>query len=302
MSAAQAPISFVVIGVPPIARRLETRRFAAISQIYNKAFCRQPENRAMDELAARFEAGLAATRAAGARARDFFERRRSLVVETKGAQDFVSVADREVEELLAGGLRAAFPGDAVLGEEHGRQGQGSHCWVIDPIDGTSNFVRGIALWCVSVGLLVDNVPTLGFVYDPVRDEMFAGRRGAGATCNGRPMTASAAGVERARINLGFGLRQSPERFATVMQRLVAQGAEFSRFGSAAISLAYVADGRLEGFWEHRINAWDVCAGLVLAAEAGAVVEDFFAGDGPARTGRCVVAAPGVAAALQAAIA
>jgi myo-inositol-1(or 4)-monophosphatase len=256
----------------------------------------------MHDLSERFRTGLAATREAGVRALDFFARRRELIVETKGAQDFVSIADREVEHLLADRLRAAFPGDAILGEEHGRRGDGPVCWVVDPIDGTSNFVRGIALWCVSVGLLVDNVPTLGFVYDPVRDEMFAGRRGGGATCNGRPMRASAAGVATARINLGFGLRQAPERFATVMQRLVAQGAEFSRFGSAAISLAYVADGRLEGFWENRINAWDVCAGLVLATEAGAVVEDFFAGEGPERANRCVAAAPGAIAALRAAIA
>lgn len=256
----------------------------------------------MTDLDRRFDAGLAATRAAGRTALAFFDRRRELVVETKGAQDFVSIADREVEHALVGHLRGQFPDDAVLGEEHGRQGEGRVCWVIDPIDGTSNFVRGIALWCVSVGLLVDNVPTLGFVYDPVRDEMFAGRRGHGATCNGRPLRASPAGVDRARINLGFGLRQAPERFATVMQRLVAQGAEFSRFGSAAISLAYVADGRLEAFWENRINAWDVCAGLVLAEEAGAVVEDFFAGEGPIRANRCVAAAPGVIGALRTAIA
>jgi myo-inositol-1(or 4)-monophosphatase len=255
----------------------------------------------MDELGQRFEQGLAATRMAGEAARAFFARRLELVVETKGAQDFVSAADREVERLLVERLRGAFPGDGVLGEEHGRQGDGSVCWVIDPIDGTSNFVRGIALWCVSVGLLVDSVPMLGFVYDPVRGEMFAARRGHGATCDGRKMRASAAGVDTARINLGFGLRQAPERFAAVMQRLVAQGAEFSRFGSAALSLAYVADGRLEGFWENRINAWDVCAGLVLAEEAGAVVEDFFAGQGPVRANRCVAAAPGVIAALRAAV-
>jgi myo-inositol-1(or 4)-monophosphatase len=272
-----------------------------MTEIYNKLVMRQSEIRAMDELSMRFDEGLAATRSAGLVARDYFARRRELTVETKGPQDFVSMADREVEHLLVARLRARFPGDSVLGEEHGRKGDGRICWVIDPIDGTSNFVRGIALWCVSVGVVVDNVPVLGFVYDPVRDEMFAGRRGGGATCNGRPMRASAAGVATARINLGFGLRQQPERFATVMQRLVAQGAEFSRFGSAAISLAYVADGRLEGFWENRINAWDVCAGLVLASEAGAVVEDFFAGEGPVRSNRCVAAAPGVIAALRAAI-
>jgi myo-inositol-1(or 4)-monophosphatase len=186
----------------------------------------------------------------------------------------------------------------VLGEEHGQQGEGRICWVLDPIDGTNNFVRGVSFWCVSVGLLVDNVPTLGFVYDTIRDEMFAGRVGHGATCNGRPMRASAAEPQRARINLGFNFKQSPEVFGEVVKRLFAQGAEFARYGSAAMSLAYVADGRLEGFWESRVNSWDVCAGLVLAREAGAVVDDFYAGEGPAKTGRCFAAAPRVEAALR----
>lgn len=252
------------------------------------------------DLDCRFKTGLAATRDAGRVARDYFDRRRELAIELKGRQDLVSVADRDVERILVERLRAAFPGDAVLGEEHGQQGEGRVCWVLDPIDGTNNFVRGVSFWCVSVGLLVDNVPTLGFVYDAIRDEMFAGRIGHGATCNGRPMRASAAEPQRARINLGFNFKQSPEIFGEVVKRLFDQGAEFARYGSAAMSLAYVADGRLEGFWESRVNSWDVCAGLVLAREAGAVVDDFYAGQGPAKTGRCFAAAPRVEAALRAA--
>jgi len=252
------------------------------------------------DLDLRFAAGLSATRDAGRAARRFFEQRRELTIELKGAQDLVSVADRDVERLLVAQLSAAFPDDAFLGEEHGHQGGGRICWVIDPIDGTTNFVRGISFWCVSVGLLVDNVPTLGFVYDTIRDEMFAGRLGHGATCNGRAMQVSQAVLSRSRVNLGFSLKQSPERFTGVVQRLVAQGVEFARYGSAALSLAYVADGRLEGFWESRINSWDVCAGLVLATEAGAIVDDFFAGEGPIRINPCLAAAPGVAAALRSA--
>lgn len=250
------------------------------------------------DLDARFAKGLAATRAAGRVARDYFDRRRELAVELKGRQDLVSVADRDVERILVDRLRASFPSDAVLGEEHGQQGDDRVCWVIDPIDGTSNFVRGVSFWCVSVGLLVDLVPTLGFVYDAIRDEMFAGRLGQGATCNGRRMQASAAEPQRARINLGFNFKQSPELFGEVVKGLVAQGTEFARYGSAAMSLAYVADGRLEGFWESRVNSWDVCAGLVLAKEAGAAVDDFYAGEGPAKAGRCFAAAPKVADVLR----
>lgn len=250
------------------------------------------------DLDARFSTGLAATRAAGRVARDYFDRRRELTIELKGRQDLVSVADRDVERILVDRLRAAFPSDAVLGEEHGRQGEGRVCWVLDPIDGTNNFVRGVSFWCVSVGLLVDLVPVLGFVYDPVREEMFAGRRGQGASCNGRRMQASAAEPARARINLGFNFKQSPTLFGDVVQGLVARGVEFSRYGSAAMSLAYVADGRLEGFWESRVNSWDVCAGLVLCAEAGATVDDFYAGEGPEKAGRCFAAAPKVADVLR----
>jgi len=274
-----------------------------LTRIYNKQQYRQRRFIAVSDpidLESRFKTGLAATRDAGRLARDYFDRRRELAIELKGKQDLVSVADREVERILVERLRAAFAGDAFLGEEHGLQGAGRVCWVIDPIDGTNNFVRGVSFWCVSVGLLVDNVPTLGFVYDTIRDEMFAGRLGHGATCNGRPMRASAAEPQRARINLGFNFKQSPDVFGEVVKRLFAQGAEFARYGSAAMSLAYVADGRLEGFWESRVNAWDVCAGLVLATEAGAVVDDFFAGEGPAKTTRCFAAAPGVEAALRAA--
>ncbi len=250
------------------------------------------------DLDRRFALGLAATRDAGTVARRFFDQRRDLRIELKGAQDMVSVADREVERVLVAQLSAAFPEDAFLGEEHGQQGSGRVCWVIDPIDGTANFVRGIAFWCVSVGLLIDNVPVLGFVYDTMQDEMFAGRLGHGATCNGRAMRVSQADASRARVNIGFTFKQSPESFTSVAQRLVAQGAEFARYGSAALSLSYVADGRLEGFWESRINSWDVCAGLVLASEAGAVVDDFFAGEGPVRVGPCFAAAPGLVTTLR----
>ncbi|MBL8697318.1 MAG: inositol monophosphatase [Alphaproteobacteria bacterium] len=250
------------------------------------------------DLDARFAAGRLVTHAAGRAAKGFFDRRRELAVELKGPQDVVSMADRDVERLIVDGLRAQFPQDAFLGEEYGHQGAGGVTWVIDPIDGTANFMRGVAFWCVSVGLLVDNRPVLGFVYDPIQDEMFAAAEGRGARCNDRVATVSAAGPGRGRINLGFNIRQSRRRFVPVLERLVDQGCEFSRYGSSALSLAYVADGRLEGFWESKINAWDVCAGLVLAHEAGAIVDDFFEGRGPARVNSVFAATPALEATLR----
>ena len=254
------------------------------------------------DLPARHEEGMRVTRAAGQAALRHFERRRELAIEAKGLQDFVSAADREVERMIVDRLAAAFPGDAFLGEEHGQAGSGRVCWVIDPIDGTSNFVRGISFWCVSVGLLVDNQPVLGFIHDPVRDELFAARHGHGATCNGRRMRASEAEPSAARVNLGFGFGEDPRRFAETMRGLLVRGTEFCRLGSAAMALACVADGRLEGFWQPSIKSWDVCAGLVLAAEAGAVVDDFFGGEGPVRQNACFAAARRVEPVLRAAIA
>lgn len=250
------------------------------------------------ELEARYAAGRLVTHAAGRAAKGYFDRRRELAVELKGPQDVVSLADREIERMIVDALRAQFPGDAFLGEEHGLSGSGPVTWVVDPIDGTANFMRGVAFWCVSVGLLVDNVPMLGFIYDPVQDEMFAAAHGRGARCNDRAASVSTAGPARARINLGFNIRQSRRRFVPVVERLYDQGCEFARYGSGALSLAYVADGRLEGFWESRIHAWDVCAGLVIAREAGACVDDFFGGRGPMRVNSAFAAAPAVAPVLR----
>jgi myo-inositol-1(or 4)-monophosphatase len=248
------------------------------------------------DLAERLAAAERVTRAAGALARGYFDRRRELAIELKGAQDLVSVADRETETAVVEGLRAAFPGEAVLGEEHGLQGRaGGPVWIVDPIDGTANFLRGVAFWCVSLGLWVEGEAVLGVVHDPVRGETFAAARGLGASCDGRPMRASAcADPARARFNVGFNHKQSIDRHTGVIKRLFAAGAEYTRVGSAALGLAYTADGRCEGFWESRINAWDVCAGLVLVREAGGATDDFFARQGPERVAEILAAAPGVA--------
>jgi myo-inositol-1(or 4)-monophosphatase len=250
------------------------------------------------DLEERFAAGAAVIAEAGTIARGFFDRRRDLQVELKCAQDLVSIADREVEHAIAQELRARFPEDAILGEEHGLQGSGRAVWLVDPIDGTTNFVRGIAYWCVSIGLLVDGVPTLGFVYDPMQDELFTARRGGSAHCNGRIMRASRAEPAHGRVSIGFTIRQPIERLVAVARGLVAEGCEFGRYGSAALSLAYVADGRLEGFWAPDVQSWDVCAGLVLCGEAGAVVDPFFTGKNPHATGPCLVAGRGVEQALR----
>jgi myo-inositol-1(or 4)-monophosphatase len=244
------------------------------------------------DLAARLPLAERVAREAGALARGYFERRHELAVELKGAQDVVSVADRATEDAVVAGLAAHFPGEAVLGEERGLQGSGDAVWIVDPIDGTANFLRGIAFWAVSLGLWIGGEAVLGVVHDPVRGETFVAARGQGARCDGKPIRASAcANPTRARFNLGFNHRQSIDRHVGAIRKLVESGAEYTRVGSAALGLAYTAAGRYEGFWESRINSWDVCAGLVLVREAGGATDDFFAGTGPDRVAEILAAAP-----------
>jgi len=253
------------------------------------------------DLAQRLPVAERIARDAGALARGYFERRHELAVELKGAQDLVSVADRATEDAVVAGLAAAFPGEAVLGEERGLQGSGEVVWIVDPIDGTANFLRGIAFWAVSLGLWVAGEAVLGVVHDPVRGETFAAARGQGARCDGRPIRASAcADPTRARFNLGFNHKQSVDRHVGAIRKLVEAGAEYTRVGSAALGLAYTAAGRYEGFWESRINSWDVCAGLVLVRESGGTSDDFFAGQGPDRVAEILAAAPALHGFLRAA--
>src|SRR5262245_36216443 len=253
------------------------------------------------DLARRLPIAERIAREAGALARGYFERRHELAIELKGAQDVVSIADRATEDAVVAGLAAAFPGEAVLGEEHGLQGSGDVVWIVDPIDGTANFLRGIAFWAVSLGLWVAGEAVLGVVHDPVRGETFVAARGEGARCDGRPIRASAcADPTRARFNVGFNHKQSIDRHLGAIRKLVEAGAEYTRVGSAALGLAYTESGRYEGHGEVRINSWDVCAGLVLVREAGGATDDFCAGEGPERVAEILAAAPALHGFLRAA--
>lgn len=242
-------------------------------------------------------------REAGHLARAFFDNRATLVVEEKGPQDFVSRADQETEALIVSRLALECPADGVLGEEGGLRGDGSHAlWVLDPIDGTDNFLRGLPLWGVSLALVVEGRLELGLIYNPVTDEMFSGRRGFGAFCNGRRCRVSAtADLRRACIGLGFSHAQGVDPYAAAVSSLLATGSEYRRLGSAAISLAYVADGRIEGFYNKRTKSWDVLGGLLLVQEAGGRSNDFLKNDGLHRAGPIFATAPQVWAPVAAAL-
>lgn len=232
------------------------------------------------DLARRLDAAIAIGRDAGALARDYFGRRATLTVETKGIQDWVSVADRAVEELIRRRLAETFPEDGFLGEESGGSGGAGAVWVVDPIDGTSMFLRGIAYFCISIALVVEGELELGVIYDPMADELFAGRRGHGAACNGRPMRVSA--VSRLRdtvMGIGFSNRRPTGPVADWLKALLAADGSFRQLGAGALMLAHVADGRLDGYYEWHHNSWDALAGLLLCREAGAFTNDFLGDDG-----------------------
>jgi len=244
--------------------------------------------------------------AAGALARDFWTRRASLVVEAKGPQDFVSRADREVESFIRRELAEAFPGDDFLGEETAAafQGGAERLWIVDPIDGTHNFLRGIPYWNVSIAYVENGVRTLGAVYDPPHAELFHGRRGAGAFRSGtdgetRLAAATTATLGGAFVAVGHHDRSVDPRYDAIRRALMATGSAFRNFGAGALQLAHVADGRLDAFVELELSAWDAMAGLLLVEEAGGFAAPFPGPKGLTAKAPVVATAPRIAAAMMA---
>lgn len=216
-------------------------------------------------------------------------------VTLKGAQDWLTEADGAVERFLSERLLDAFPSDGFQGEEGGKARQGTLRWVVDPIDGTSNYARGRPRFCVSLGLLEDRTPLIGVLVAPAMGETFAARLGAGATLNGAPIRAAeTTQMSRAMVECGWSHRRPATMFTALVQRVVEAGAAPRMLGSGALALADVAVGRLDAYVELHINLWDVAAGLVLLQEAGAYVSPFLEGDGPERGNPILACAPGIA--------
>ena len=220
------------------------------------------------------EPALATARKAGALLLHYFERH--VRVEYKGEADLVTEADRASEALILGELRKRFPQHAVVAEESGNHpGSSGYRWYVDPLDGTTNFVHGFPIFAVSIALEKDGEVIAGVVFDPTRNEMFAAARGQGARCNGEPIGVSrVARLEEALLATGFPSRkrhQNPNIHFYHQMNMRTHGVR--RPGAAAMDLAYVACGRLDGFWEFHLHPWDVAAGKLLVEEAGGVVTD-----------------------------
>jgi myo-inositol-1(or 4)-monophosphatase len=217
----------------------------------------------------------------------------------KGAQDWLTEADAEVERYISEALRDAFPEDGFQGEEHGTARQGALRWVVDPIDGTSNYAHGAARWAVSIGLLDDRTPLLGVLAAPRLGDTYAACLGHGATMNGYPIrAANTASMSRAIIECGWSPRRPPRDYTALCARVMSAGSMIRAGGSGALGLAEVAAGLLDGYVELHINLWDVAAALAILAESGAVVSGFMFRDGPTKGAPILAAAPGIADTLR----
>lgn len=201
-------------------------------------------------------------------------------VSHKGAIDLVTEADVAVERMFREMIGARFPDHTILAEEFGEDAAtrgASHCWVFDPIDGTSNYAHGLPIFCSSLALEIGGKGQLGAVYDPTRKELFVAERGGGAFLNGKPIHVShAQGLVDSMLVTGF-----PYDVHTRIPEIVGLFGEFvgraravRRLGSAALDLCYVAAGRMDGFWEQDLKPWDIAAGTILVEEAGGKVTDF----------------------------
>lgn len=220
----------------------------------------------------------------------------------KSRNDWVSRADRESEAAIVGFIREHCPNDGILGEEGGISAEGTsgRTWIIDPLDGTSNYLQHFPVWSVSIGLKTGDEITAGVVHEPLRDLYFTAERGAGAFRNGVRMRVSEqAGVESAFLATGFPFRAQEfvAVYCGIFQEVIRIAKGVRRAGSAAIDLAYTAAGIFDGFFELHLAPWDVAAGSLLVTEAGGVFSDFSGGDRWLERGNIIGAPPGVHADL-----
>ncbi len=248
-----------------------------------------------DPLTLRHETAVHIVDAAAHRALEFFRSREKLDIAVKGLQDWVSNADKSVEDQIRAALIKAFPNDAVIGEEHGNlTGTSGYTWVIDPIDGTTNFVNGTPGWCVVLACVLEQQSVIAVIQDPVANEVYSAVRGQGAVMNGQALSVSSAvSLDQGTLGVGHSTRVPAQHTVELLQRLLDQGGLFRRGGSGALDLAYVAAGRLIGYVEPHMNAWDCLAALLLVEEANGCVEPFNMAEMIQSGGQVVVACPGI---------
>lgn len=227
----------------------------------------------------------------------------TLQIETKEINDFVSEVDKNAEKTIIDTLRKAYPDHSFLGEESGLQkapgeGTAEYEWIIDPLDGTTNFLYGIPHYAVSIALKHRGKLYQSVIYDPIKDDLFTASKGQGATLNGRRIRIKARrDMNGALLTTGVPYRMDQQHlvdpYLASMKALLPGTAGVRRPGAASLDLAYVAAGRYDGFWEFSLHEWDIAAGVLMVREAGGMVSDLTGGDDHMKTGDIVAASPKV---------
>ena len=217
-----------------------------------------------------------------------------LSVDQKGKNDYASEVDRMAEREIISIIKAAYPEHAILAEESGKHKGNDFVWIIDPLDGTTNFLHGFPQYSVSIALKYKGKLEVGVVYDPLRDELFTAKRGGGAMLNSRRLrVTNQNSLKGALIGTGFPFKtdRDLDAYLGMFRALTTECAGIRRAGSAALDLAYVAAGRMDGYWEIGIMEWDMAAGILLIKEAGGVVTDFSFNDNYLESGNVIVGSP-----------
>lgn len=226
--------------------------------------------------------------------KEFGKLRRSQI-DLKGTGDYVTELDRRSEDAIIQRIKANFPDHVIQAEESGIEDRKSlYCWLIDPLDGTANYVQGISMFGVSVAVLKEGEVVIGVVFYPDRNELFWAEKGRGAFLNGmRIQVSSKKDIAYAMLASGFPWRSKMylDSYMASFKELFLKAAGIRRMGAAAIDLAYTACGRFDGFWEMKLNPWDIAAGILLVQEAGGVVSDFRGENGYMDSGNVVAGTP-----------
>jgi len=252
-----------------------------------------------DSLERLYETAVEGARRAGRVLAERFPGQRT--ISFKGGIDLVTDADKASEAVLLEWLRARHPEHAILSEESGVTRGTGHRWIVDPLDGTTNYAHRLPHFSVSVAVEGPEGVLAGAVYDPIRDELFAAARGRGATLNGQPIRAAETlSLERALLSTGFpyDVRQHPEGPVGLVARFVRLSQGIRRFGSSALDLSYVACGRYDGYFEFGLKPWDVAAGTLLVQEAGGAMTRIDGAPYDTTVTDVLAAAPGIASVLQ----
>jgi myo-inositol-1(or 4)-monophosphatase len=255
---------------------------------------------AAEDLATFLSTAIDAARAAGDVIRAGAMNRASLNIERKTVNDFVSVIDKQAERVIIEMLAAQFPDHAFKAEESGDAGTSRYTWVIDPLDGTTNFLHGIPYYCVSIALQIDDTVVVGVVFDPTSGRLFTATRGHGAFLDGiRIHVSGRPGLDEAVLGTGLPFKdwRYLDDYLASLRVIMQSCAGIRRPGAVALDLAYVSAGWTDGHWEKGLNAWDVGAGSLLVQEAGGVVSTFTGDRAFLNSGQIVVGTPGVHAAL-----